>query len=273
MRTHPKPCTVEITDADDQIHRFDGDIFTPGIPGLPLEMVKARIVAGPLEALFLGTGQATFNFHFNSGDKHDLEYLTRCVKLFAALGNGPMQFSVVFDENRMDSGQVTTERVENANLFSDALVLLKALSMVTVKAGNPKVELSLDDFIQGWDAILEFRNHLDADTMDFSMEGDGRRIAEAKIDRLVTGLTLTIEGYLITAVLAYRLKDDEVENQKRKLTFMKPTILCALIDERDDAAHGGEVPKEIKRYADRHGEGVITLQRTDGGADFAISMV
>lgn len=273
MRTHPKPCTVEVTDADDQVHCFDGEFFTPGIPGLPLDMLKARIVAGPLSALLLGTGNANFNYHFNSGDKHDLEYLTRCVKLLAAFGKGPMQVSVVFDGNRVDSGQVTTERADNAELFSDALVLLNALSRAAEKAGNPKIKLSLDDIIQGWDVILEFRNLLDADTMDFSMEGEEGRIAKAKIDRLVTGLNLTIEGYRITVVLAYRLKGDEVENQKRKLTFLKPTILRSIIDKHDEAAHGTEVQKEIERYADRHGEGVITIHRTDEGAGFVISVV
>ncbi|WP_323799904.1 hypothetical protein [Parasphingorhabdus sp.] len=273
MRAHPQRCKVEIIDTDDYTHQFDGEIFTPGIPNLPPEEFKARVVAGPLEALLRGTGETTINYHFNSSEKHELKDLIAYIKLLAGFSAGPVQFSITLDGKRMDSGPVTVECVEHADLFSDALVLLQAMLLVVLKSGTPKVMMSLDDILKGWEAILEFRNNVEADTTDFSIEGDDPRILETKIDRLVTGLFLTTENYRITAVLAYKLINDSIENQTRKLTFKKPTIVYAIVDEREESAHGNLVEKEIKRYAERHGQGVISIHQSDQGAAMVVSIV
>lgn len=273
MRTHPKPCTIEITDSEDQVHQFEGEIFTPGIPGLPLEMAKARVIAGPLEAVFEGTGYAKFNYQFSSSDEHELPYLISCVRLLAAIGRGALQVSAIINGERIDSGRVETEEVEGGDLFRDLTTLLIPLAKISQQAGTLNIKLSLDSVLEAWDQLLEFRNHFDSETMDFVLEKRDGKIVDAEISRLVTGLTLALEQYRFTVVLAHRLKSDEIEDGNRKLTFLKPTVLRSIVDQRDEAAHGAEVQEELKRYAKRHGEGVITIHRTENGSGFAISMV
>lgn len=273
LRSHPDKCAIEITDQRDRVHRFEGQLFRGGLPGLPADLTKVRVVAGPFECILRGTGEATFNYHFNSADRHELHDLQRCVAFLGMADNGPLQFTVEFGGSRMHSNGVRMEPSTDAPFFNDSAVLLAALVKVADKADNAAVSMSLDDLIQAWEAVYEFRNHIDADSVNSSLEGPDGDALSTPIKRLAQGITVAVGELRFSAVLGYRLEGDEIEGQKRRLTFSKPALVHAIANDCDETSHAKVINEEIHRYAQRHCEGVITIQRSGDDSQLAISLV
>lgn len=273
LRSHPDACAIEITDQRDRVHRFEGQLFRGGLPGLPADLSKVRVVAGPFVCILRGTGEATFNYHFNSADRHELPDLQRCVAFLGMADNGPLQFSVEFDGNRLHSNGVRMEPSTDAPFYNDSAVLLAALVKVAEKADNASVQMSLDDLIQAWEAVYEFRNHIDADSMNCSLEGPDGSALSTPIKRLAQGITVAVGHLRFSVVLGYRLDDEEIEGQKRLLTFSKPVMIHAIVNDCDEASHAKVIDEEIHRYAQRHGEGVITVHRSGEDSQLTISIV
>ncbi len=270
IQSHPKPCAIEITDADDQIHRFEGDLFVPGIPGLPIDLSKIRVVAGPLEVIVKGSGHATVNYHFASADLHELSHLYRCVSLLSALGRGTIQITIHFDGNRLSGVNVEGISVSDPHLFGEAACFLKTLVRVANQAGDIKPNLSLDQILEGWESVREFNDLVIGDSISFDLDANNKSVAETKVARLVLDATLALGGWHFTVVVAYRLKSDELRQQVRKLAFERPAITLAIVDQRDHGAHAEDIRQEITRYAERHGDGVVTFGKNADGAGYAV---
>lgn len=273
LRSHPDVCAIEITDERDQVHRFEGQMFRGGLPGLPIDRAKTRVVAGPFECILRGTGEATFNYHFDASESHEIRDLYRCVAFLGVAHTGSLQFSVEFGGNRLYGNGMEMSPPEDSSFFNSSAVVLDALVKVADKAASAGVMMTLDDLNKAWDSAYEFRNHLDADSLNFSLASLDESVLSAPVKRLAHGITVEVGGHRFSVVLGSRLERDEIENQKRTLTFSNPTIIHAIVDARDEGSHAIEINQAIHRYAQRHGEGVITIHRSVEDDDFSISTV
>ena len=270
LQSHPIPCAIEITDGDDHVHRFEGDLFLPAIPGLPPELLKFRAVAGPLECIGKGSGELTINYHFNGPDLFELSALQRSLALMGAFGRGPLQCAIHFDGARLDTCTVETNRAEDSNLFRDAAILLKSVLAVAAKAAVPEPTVSFAQLIEAWEDAVGLHQLIAADSMSFTLNAAQDHIANAQVRRLLLSCTLELGAWRYSAAVAFRMRSDELNGVDRKLTFEKPTILRAIVDQREAAAHAGELQDAARAYAERHGAGILTVTKDDAGNGFAV---
>ena len=270
MQSNPKTCAIEIVDQDDRSHFFDGEFYAPGIPGLPTEMFKARIVAGPLTVVLAGDGAARVNISFHSSDVHNISYLAKCVDLYASLAKGPVEVILHVDGVRLDGVTTDELKLEHAEIFHDCRILLNCLSELADQAVGPEPRVSLDQIIQGFDEIREFRDHMVADSLSVKLTLPPERDSDPVVRRLLFPCTLQIGDEKFSVVKAYRHVEVDRDGGDHKLTFSKPTILVVHADRSDLSKHQTTMNEDVRRYAKKHREGVMVMRTSESELSYAV---
>ncbi|MGB7409187.1 MAG: hypothetical protein WA908_11840 [Pontixanthobacter sp.] len=260
MQSNPKACAIEVVDVDDRSHTFEGEFRAPGLPGLPKDMFKARVIAGPVKMVLNGDGVATVNITFHSSEVHELAYLTKCVDLYAAAGKGPVEVILHVNGERLDGVTTDELKTEHGGLFYDCAILLRSLSELAEQAGQAKPRLSLDQIIHGFEEIRYYLDHVVAEslTVDLTLRPD--RESDPVMKRLLFPCTLQIGEVKFSAVRAFRHVDEEKNGDDRKLRFSQPSMLHVQVDEADLSEHQKTMDDIVRRNSKKHGEGGLVMR-------------
>lgn len=270
LQSHPSPCVVEIMGQDDIARRFDGSIYRPGLPNLPLELVKIRAVAGPIEVILSGTGHANINFKFTSDQKHEVVHLASCLAALWALTSGPTSISILFDGRDLSCSNTKGFNNDDAAFFSEAAVLANSLALVVEKADGPNPVLSVDEIYQNIESVVEFRKFTEPKNIGFTLQSNTDEVKSAFIDRLLLNATLDIAGWRFSVLTVFPLENDELVGGERKLHFGQAKIVRAIVDQRSVNDHLSMIEQEKERYTERHQEGVVTMRWGDTDNEHAV---
>lgn len=270
MQSNPKACAIEVVDVDDRSHMFEGEFRAPGLPGLPKDMFKARVIAGPVKMVLNGDGVATVNIGFHSSDAHELSYLTKCVDLYASAAKGPVEVVLHINGERLDGVTTDALKTEHGDLFHDCAILLRSLSELAEQAGQAKPRLSLDQIIHGFEEIRHFRDHMVADSLNFGLTLLPDRESDPVIKRLLFPCTLQIGEVKFSVVRAFRHVEEEQDGDDRKLTFSDPIMLHVQVDEADLSEHQKAMDDIVRRNSKKHGEGSLVMRAEDSAHHYPI---
>jgi hypothetical protein len=263
MQSNPQACAIEVVDVDDRSHTFAGEFRAPALPGLPQDMFKARVTAGPVTMVLNGNGVAKVNISFHCSDPLELSYLTKCVDLYAAAAKGPVEVILRVNGARFDGVSTDELWIEHGDLFHDCAVLLRSLNELVDQAGQEQPQLSLDQIIHGFEEIRYFRDHVFADSLSIGLTLLPDRESDPVIKRLIFPCTLQVGEVKFSAVRAFRHVEEEKDGDYRKLTFSKPVTLHAQVDQVGIGEHQIAIDGIVQRNAKKHGEGGLVMRSKD----------
>ncbi|MGJ8537134.1 MAG: hypothetical protein ACSHW2_08260 [Parasphingopyxis sp.] len=270
MQSNPKACSIEVVDVDDRSHIFDGEFRAPALPGLPKDMFKARMIAGPVKMILNGDGVATVNISFNSSDVHELSYLAKCVDLYASAAKGPVEVILHVNGARLDGVTTDELKTEHGDLFHDCAIMLRSLNEMVEQARQDEPRLSLDQIIHGFEEIRHFRDHMAADSLTVDLTLRPYRESDPVIKRLLFPCTLQIGDVKFSVVRAFRHVDEEKDGDDRKLTFSHPIMLHVQVDTADLSEHQKAMDEIVRRNSKKHGEGTLVMRAQDEVYDYPI---
>lgn len=270
MQSNPQPCAIEVVDVDDRSHTFEGEFRAPGLPGLPKDMFKASVIAGPVKMVLNGNGVATVNISFHSSDANELSYLTKCVDLYASAAKGPVEVILHVNGEHLDG--VTTDKLktEHGDLFHDCAILLRSLSELAEQAGHAKPLLSLDQIIHGFEEIRHFRDHVVADSLNVGLTLSPDRECDPVIKRLLLPCTLQIGEVKFSVVRAFRHVEVEKDGDDLQLAFSQAIMLHVQVDEAKLSEHQNVMDEIVRRNSKKHGEGSLVMRTGDSDYHYPI---
>ena len=270
MQSNPKACAIEVVDIEDRSHTFDGEFRGPGLPGLPKDMFKARVIAGPVKMVLNGDGVATVNIGFHSSDVHELSFLTKCVDLYASASKGPVEVILHVNGKRLDGVTTDELKTEHGDLFHDCAILLQSLNELVKQSGQNQPRLSLDQIIHGFNEVRHFRDHVVAESLNIDLTLLPDRESDPVIKRLLFPCTLQIGEVKFSIVRDFRHVEEEKDGDDRKLTFSQPIMLHVQVDEADLGEHQKAMDDIVRRNSKKHGEGGLVMRVEDSEHHYPI---
>lgn len=270
IQSNPKACAIEVVDVNDRSHMFDGEFRAPGLPGLPKDMFKARVIAGPVKMVLNGDGVATVNISFHSSDVQELAYLTKCVDLYASAAKGPLEVILHVNGEHLDGVTADELQTEYGDMFHESAILLRSLNELVKQSGQDQPRFSLDQIIHGFEEIRHFRDHIVADslTIDLTLRRD--RESDPEIKRLLFPCTLQVGEVKFSVVRAFRHVEEEKDGDNRKLAFSQPVMLHVQVDEADLSEHQKVMDDVVRRNSKKHGEGCLVMRAEDSDYHYPI---
>lgn len=270
IQSLPSPCKIEVVGSDDVVHRLDGELYRPGLRGLPLDLLKVRAVAGPLEIVMSGSGPTTAHFSILPKVRRELHFYATCLAALRVMTSGPSEVTVVFDDVRAPCTNTHAIESEHKSFLIDASYQLAALSRVASQADGKEVQISIANVFDHWDAILEFRRFTDASRIGFALDADHDETLAAIVEKLLLHATLDIGHVRFSVMVVLSLNDDVVEEGERRLGFTDPRIIAAFVDDRSAEEHGELLQAEKTRYLKRHPKGIATVQWNASDSEHAV---
>lgn len=156
MKSHSRPCRVRVRGSAGDDIWLDGGVFFPGLPDLPPELLKVRVVADFIEILFTEAQGSTVKFNIRSDTQRSLLNLWALAKAHEAAKAGPIQIQISID------GKVLFEFVSDmkAEQLGDHLrnisEVIESLERASRGLLSEKLTLSLDDIFDAWNEIVRF---------------------------------------------------------------------------------------------------------------------
>ena len=226
-------------------------------------MFKARVIAGPIEMILNSDGEATVNVKFHSSDLHELAYLTKSVELYASASRGPLEIILRVDGMSLDGVATDELKTEHGEELHNCAILLRSLSELVDRAGQPQPRLSLDQIIHGFEEIRHFRDCIVADALNVELSPRPDRESVFVIKRVLFPWTLQIGEVKFSVVRAFRHVEEEKSGDTCKLALSQPKTLYVRVDEEDLRKHVKAMDDIVRRNCKRHGEGSAVTRAED----------
>lgn len=259
IQSSPEYCEIEVIDVNDKSLKFNGEFRAPGLPGLPDDMFKARVTAGPVTMVLHGSGVATVNIKFHSSEIYEISYLTKCVELYAAAAMGQTEVILHVHGTRFDGATTGALKTDHDGLFRDCAMLLQILNQIVEQSGQKQPRLSLDQIICGFDEIRDFCDHVAADSLNVGLTVMPDRISDPVIKRLLFPCTLQVGEVKFSVVRSFRSVEEQKDGDNCKLSFSLPTTLFAQVDEVELGEHQAAMEKIVRRSSQKHGDGSMVI--------------
>ncbi len=231
LRITSKPkaeCRVVVRDpATNEQIVLAGQIFAPGLSGLPEELQKIRIVTDILE-FTCGVGEGRnvkfgdFTASFGTKDPTDLDRLDQFASLWAWFEAGPLELEVWLNGTRFLHGEIDADSKGHKGYFRTLRRVTHAFATFVDKAMRPpKMALSVADF-SDISTALDFIRMIEGAGMTVTMTTDLQEFPT--LQSYVTPVFLEFAGYLFLAVARYRVKHVVLQHGTASVELVDPVI-------------------------------------------------
>lgn len=228
----PQPfthCTVIVSSPDktEEILMV-GDVFTPGIAGLPAEYRKIRIRTDLLE-LTVQVGQSgevalgDLKASFDPESRCALEKIDRVAALWSWFGAGDAHLEIRVEGKKLFNGRISDTNATGEAYWRALRRLTKVLTgFVHASLWPTAAEFSLQDFRE-LDPIVEFVGLLSGGMGTATLKFDGPQWPSGPT-RFLMPVGLELGGVFFFAIMLYQIKEAGFKAGAVKLRLEKPSV-------------------------------------------------
>src|SRR4051812_41997035 len=150
LQSHPRPCRVRVRGRTGDDVWLDGKLFVPGLPDLPAELRKCRIVADFIEIVAGGTDEGQVTFHRDGKVRHSLRGLRALADVVRAAKEGPLQFQVSVDGRFLLAFTVTMPEQPDGGAIEQISNVVACLEKASAGLLPDDLTLSLAEIGKVW---------------------------------------------------------------------------------------------------------------------------
>ncbi len=236
MQSHPRPCDLRVRGVGGLDEHLSAQAYLPGIPGLPQEQMKLRIVAGCLELIFQpGTNQGSLRITFEGQVRYSLPALMQTGRIWVAAKAGPLDLQVSY-EGKLVFGLDGTILDGPALIVPDQVLMATELLMSVTGQRPPEgLTISAREVRNAWKEIVRLHAFVHLNEARLSLILSDLAGIEKPPTCLLAHHILTIGEWTFGAVLHFPITAWRVEGHTAHLSFGPPRI--------EDVVVGGGKPE------------------------------
>lgn len=206
-----------------------GEIFVPGIPGLPDEYRKIRIRTDILE-FTCGVGEernvkfGDFTASFETDERTSIDRVDQFAALWSWFETGPLELELWVDGKRFIHGQIEAKDKQDQRYWRALRRVTRTFAkFVDKELRPPKMAFALSDFTD-LSTALQFIGVIEGAAATLRVGTDVNEFP-ADLRTYITPIFLEFGSVLFFAVAKYRIKEAVINNGVAVIELVDPTIL------------------------------------------------
>lgn len=272
MQSHPTSCRVRVRSRQGKSIWLDGQLFRPGIPGLPEVYWKARIVADCVQMILHPDGNVTVNLRFDDARKSDLTTLGRTLDIAQMALQGEFDVSVHADGiPALRARAVIEDRVANRPEFSEIRLLIDCLEQASSGITPSDLVLSIDDIVTALPNSLDFYSLING--TDFTMSGKFESAPSNEypvFESMLFYVALTVGEWVFGVIVQRDILKFEVKGCQLNLALGEGRVVEGVVRRGTVADIAAEL-RELVHVVQSQEEGSLVLCEGDYRAMLALS--
>jgi hypothetical protein len=264
MQSHSQPCSVRVRGLTGDDVWLDGKLFLPGLPDLPVEFRKIRVVAEFIEMVIGATKAGKVTFHLDRSTPRSLPGLRTLVNVLKAAKEGPLQFQISRNGNMLLPFAVNMpgdQSGDDVQQLSNVIACLEKVSMGLLPA---ELTLSLAEIYKAWNAIVPFNG------MVTGTDIEGRFTFDREVPAEVSSATsiflydyVDIGSWTFMAVARRPILKFEIDGTAGRLECGSPRVVEAIVRRGAGADHLAELRDLYTQVCKLEPSGVLELFNGD----------
>jgi hypothetical protein len=251
-------CTLVVTSPDGaETVRLPGGVYAPGMPGLPREVQKLRLLAPPLEVIMRQTGEHAVTLSYDGSAQYDILALQRIVSLWAWSGQGELQVEAWSLGRLMLHGSAPLGSVKGGRYWLRLhRILRRLLAFAPADLWPSDARFNLVDMMEGSDDLAQFAGMVsDAGmTLGCGDTPDGMEAALAACTRYIGPHVLDLgEATLFAVVVSPIEKVIRESSDKTDIQLGQPRVAHRAVLPGAAADHVAYFQSMMKWVSDAEG--------------------
>jgi hypothetical protein len=243
LRSHPRSCRVRVRGRIGDDVWLDGQLFLPGLPNLPPELRKCRVVADFIEVVVGGNDEGKVSFRIDRGAHRSLLGLRALVNVISAATEGPLQFQISA-EGHLLLGFTTTVPVEpkgeELQQLSNVIACLEKASAGLLPA---QLTLSLAEIYTAWNEIVAFNGMVTGTNLRTNFKLSGEPSGTSAVTSLFLYDYVDIGGWTFMAVVLRPILKFEMKGTNGSFECGDPRVVEAIVRLGSGRDHLAELRK------------------------------
>jgi hypothetical protein len=260
MQSHPHPCRVRVRGLTGDDVWLDGKLFLPGLPDLPPELLKLRVVAEFIEIVIGSTKAGKVTFHLDRRTHRSLPALRALANVLKAAKEGPLQFQISKDGNLLLQSVVSMlgeQCGDDVQQVSNVIACLEKASTGLLPA---ELTLSLAEIDQAWNAIVAFNGMVTGTHMKCRFTFGNEIIAEiGPATSMLLYDYVDIGSWTFMAVVRRPVLKFELDRASGSLECGVPHVVEAIVRRGMGSNHLVQLRDLYVHACKMEGDGVLEL--------------
>lgn len=263
MQSHPQPCRVRVRGVTGDDMWFEGKLFLPGLPNLPLEFRKFRVVADFIE-IVIGTKDGNVTFHLDRAIQRSLPGLRALANVLKVAKEGPLQLQITKDGNLVPPFEVSMPEEQSGYELQQLSNVIACLERASAGLLPTELTISVVEIGQVWNAIVAFNGLVTGTDMKcrFTLQREvSAEIGPAKSIFLFD--YVDIGAWTFMAVVRRPILKLEIDGAKWSLECGNPRVVEAIVRRGTGYDHLNELRELYTQACKLEGDGVLELYGGD----------
>jgi hypothetical protein len=231
LQPHPVGiCTVNFRQASVAGDGLDleGEIFAPGLPGLPPELWKLRVRTSLLDFTLKPDGVTRVVAELDTAVRLPFETIRNAAAIYSWGQKGPVDFTIWTDGKLLVSGQFDVDAT-NVSFWPALNEAIEPLAALAPLVRRPKeLAFSITELVSHLKAIREFGAILGGSLLNLSFSMD-EKLSETQITHYRGPFHLELGGHLFFAIVERPVLQTDFVEDTITLKLGQPTVLRSAI--------------------------------------------
>lgn len=260
LQSHPVPCRVRVRPVEGADVWLDGELRLPGLPGLPPEHMKLRVVADCLEIVMPARGEGSVTVNTDRDARRSLARLRGLTEILKGAAAGPLQIMVISEDRPNIRVEVELEDVENDDALSQLSNVIACMEKASAGILPAEFAVSLSEIDEAWNGIVDF-NAMVGST-DFSAN---LGFAEPPHPKLATMKSIffydhiEIGVWVLGAVVRRSLEKIDIDGTRARLELGPARIVEGLVRQGTGSSILGELQALYRHAYEREKTSALEL--------------
>lgn len=256
LRSHPHACRLRIRQIGFQDVWVNAELYVPGIPGLPPELQKCRVVGDFLELVFNPTEAGSAKLRFSGNEKRPIPVIRALVDVLSMAERGPIDVSIRVQEKVVLAASVSIPQQGLAEWLNWLSPGLSCLEVVSTNVVPPDLAISVPEIVAAWDELVTFNALVAGDELSGRMTfAEPFRFAQRPDSLLAYGY-IEVGDWVFMAIAARAILRFQVNDAELAFSCGGPRIVEALVRRGKTAEHLDELIVLYRAAMRAPGEGV-----------------
>lgn len=224
-----------------------GQVFTPGLPGLPKEFWKLRVKTDVVDFAISPDKPGSFRTNIDTGAERSLEELHRLTSFWAWAAEGDLNVEIWARGQRLASAEVTLTGNSEMLPWSRLQPALAVLNDLAPAARRPDgMTFQLYKLFNQLKDLWEFRKILTGDSLTTTLPDLGFE-RDFQPSRFVMPVHLELDGYLFVAIMDRPVQSAVLADGDLRLALGPPTRLHGAVLKGEAEDHRAYIAATVKR--------------------------
>jgi hypothetical protein len=264
LQSHPRPCRVRVRGLTDDDVWLDGKLFVPGLPNLPIEFCKLRVVADFIEIVISGTSTGEVTFNLDRSTHRSLAGLRALANVLRAAKEGPLQFQISSDGKALTPFAVSMPGERSGEGIQQVSNVIACLEKASTGLLPPELTLSLGEIDHAWNAIVAFNGMVTGTNMKcrFTIRHEIPAVVGAAVSIFLYDY-VDIGDWTFMAVVRRPILKFEIRRTEGSLECGPPRVVEAIVRRGTGNDHLAKIREFYAEACKIEQDGVLELYGGD----------